>query len=198
MKNKLAIPIFLMLLVVLAGCQAQETGEAGEQPGEAAAEPVEPREVTAVAELMPKGGSELEGRAVFTEKDGRVELEVTLENAAPGAHGVHIHETGDCSAEDASSAGGHWNPTGAEHGKWGEEPFHLGDIGNVDVGSEGTGTLTMSTDLWAVGDGSDRDVVGKAVVVHSGLDDYTTQPAGASGERIGCGVIELQQQGGEM
>lgn len=80
------------------------------------------------------------------------------------------------------------------HGKWGEPPFHLGDIGNVEVGEDGTGSLTMSTDLWSVGDGSDRDVVGKSVVVHSGADDFTTQPAGDSGERIGCGVIQLQEE----
>jgi Cu-Zn family superoxide dismutase len=116
----------------------------------------------------------------------------------PGPHAVHIHETGDCSAEDGSSAGGHWNPTGEEHGKWGEHPFHLGDIGNIEVGEDGTGSITLSTDLWSIGDSSDHDVVGKSIVVHAGADDFKSQPSGAAGERIGCGVIELKEQGGAM
>jgi Cu-Zn family superoxide dismutase len=180
------------LVVVLAGCQAGEkTGEeAATQP--AATPEKAPSRITAVAEIAPKSGSDLTGEAVFTSMNGKVTLELTLEHATPGPHAVHIHETGDCSAEDASSAGGHWNPTGEEHGRWGVPPFHLGDIGNVDVGEGGKGTLTLETDLWAVGDGSDHDVLGKAVVVHEGPDDFTSQPAGAAGKRIGCGVIEMR------
>jgi Cu-Zn family superoxide dismutase len=154
--------------------------------------PVQTR--VAVAPIGPASGSALTGMATFTESEGTVTLELTLENASPGTHGVHIHEIGDCNATDASSAGGHWNPTGEEHGKWGEPPFHLGDIGNVEVGEEGRGSLRMSTDKWSVGEGSGHDVVGKSVVVHSGADDFTTQPAGDSGERIGCGVIQLQEE----
>lgn len=154
-------------------------------------------ERTATADIQPASGSDVTGRAVFTTVNGQVQLEVRL-NATPGTHAVHIHEYGDCSAADASSAGGHWNPTGEEHGKWGEPPFHLGDIGNVEVGDDGTGTLTMTTDLWSIGTGASDDVVGKSIVVHAGADDYTTQPAGDSGERVGCGVIELGSPSGGM
>ncbi|HSL18387.1 MAG TPA: superoxide dismutase family protein [Methylomirabilota bacterium] len=192
-RSRMAFVIAVAAVIAAAGCQPQQPEQQAEQPTAPPERlPVQTR--VAVAPIGPASGSALSGLTVFTESDGTVTLELTLENASPGTHGVHIHEIGDCSATDASSAGGHWNPTGEEHGKWGEPPFHLGDIGNVEVGEDGTGSLTMSTDLWSVGDGSDRDVVGKSVVVHSGADDFTTQPAGDSGERIGCGVIQLQEE----
>lgn len=192
--SRMSFVIAVAAVIALAGCQPQQPEQQAEQPT-VPPEPMPVQTRVAVAPIGPASGSTVTGMATFTESNGTVTLELTLENASPGAHGVHIHETGDCSATDASSAGGHWNPTGEEHGKWGEPPFHLGDIGNVEVGEDGTGSLTMSTDLWSVGDRSDRDVVGTSVVVHSGADDFTTQPAGDSGERIGCGVIRMQ---GEM
>ena len=183
--------IAVAAVIALAGCQPQQPEQRAEQPT-ATPEPMTAQGRVAVASIGPASGSTLTGMATFTESNGTVTLELTLDNASPGPHAVHIHETGDCSAPDASSAGGHWDPTGEEHGKWGEPPFHLGDIGNVEVGEDGTGSLTMSTDRWSVGDGSESDVVGTSVVVHSGADDFTSQPAGDSGERIGCGVVQIQ------
>ena len=83
---------------------------------------------------------------------------------------------------------GHWNPTDVEHGKWGEGEFHLGDIGNITVGEDGTGRITLTTDLWEIGTGSDIDVVGKSIIIHADADDFVSQPSGAAGARIGCGV----------
>jgi Cu-Zn family superoxide dismutase len=149
----------------------------------------------AVADLMAKSGSHLTGEADFVEEDnGMIAFHVNVENVSPGLHAVHIHENGDCSAEDASSAGGHWNPTHEKHGRWGIKPFHLGDIGNIDVGQDGKGTLSMSTDLWSLADKGDRSVIGKSIVVHAGPDDFKSQPAGNAGARIGCGVIHLEDQ----
>ena len=110
----------------------------------------------------------------------------------PGSHAVHIHEHGDCSAPDAMSAGGHWNPTSKAHGKWGQADgeFHLGDIGNIEVGADGKGIIEFVTDLWTIGGGGPNDVVGKSIIVHAMPDDYTSQPTGAAGERIGCGEIQ--------
>jgi Cu-Zn family superoxide dismutase len=187
---------FLLLMAVVA-CQAPDTGQEAPKPA-AAVEPEPARRIVAVADLAPKSGSELSGLAVLTETGGEVEFDVRIERVEPGLHAVHIHETGDCSAEDATSAGGHWNPTGVEHGRWGEPPYHLGDIGNIEVGEDGKGALTLRTDRWSIGGSPDHDVVGKAVVVHAGADDFTSQPSGAAGERIGCGVIEMETQGGEM
>jgi superoxide dismutase, Cu-Zn family len=116
-------------------------------------------------------------------------LQVSLQNTHSGVHAVHLHETGDCSAHDATSAGGQWNPTGVKHGAWGNSPFHLGDIGNLTVGEDGTGSLNLTSDRWSMGTGADNDLLGKAVIVHAKSDDFTTQPSGAAGDRIACGVI---------
>ena len=133
------------------------------------------------------------GMAVFTQNGDYITLTVEIQDATPGLHAVHIHANGDCSAPDGTSAGGHWNPTGVAHGKWGEGAFHLGDIGNSTVGEDGTGSITLTTDLWEIGTGSDIDVVGKGIIVHAGADDFTSQPSGAAGARIGCGVIVLAE-----
>ena len=150
-------------------------------------------EVSAVAAIEPKNDSGVRGKASFMAAAGQVMLKLTIEHATPGQHAFHLHEVGDCSAPDGKSAGGHWNPTGHDHGQWGGAAFHLGDVGNLDVGEDGTATLTVATDLWSIGTGDDNDVVGRAVIVHAGVDDFTTQPTGAAGGRIGCGVIQLTE-----
>lgn len=144
---------------------------------------------SANASLEPKSDTTTTGTANFTQSEGKVTLELTVENAPEGTHAVHLHETGDCSAEDASSAGGHWNPTGSQHGRFGENGFHLGDIGNLEVAADGTGKLTFSTDHWSIGSGEENDITGKAIIVHAGVDDFTTQPTGNAGGRIACGVV---------
>ena len=133
------------------------------------------------------------GEAIFTQDGDQVTLTVEIQGASPGLHAVHIHEYGDCSSPDGTSAGGHWNPTNVAHGKWGEGEFHLGDIGNITVGEDGTGSLTLTTDLWEIGTGSAIDVVGKGFIVHADADDFVSQPSGAAGMRIGCGVIVLSE-----
>ncbi len=145
--------------------------------------------VEATATIEAKSGSKVSGRARFVEESGSVTLTLNVSNAPPGEHAVHLHETGDCSAPDAASAGAHWNPGHANHGRWGESPFHLGDIGNLHVGSDGTGSLILTTDKWSIGTGDTGDVLGHAVIVHEKPDDFKTQPTGAAGGRIGCGVV---------
>ena len=137
------------------------------------------------------GDSGVTGMAVFTQNGDQITLTIEIQGATPGLHGVHIHANGDCSAPDGTSAGGHWNPTDVAHGKWGVGEFHLGDIGNIIVGEDGTGSITLTTDLWEIGTGSDIDVVGKGIIVHADADDFVSQPSGAAGARIGCGVIVL-------
>ena len=145
------------------------------------------------AHIEPLGDNELTGIAVFTDLDDSISLLVEVEGLAPGLYAVHIHENGDCSAADGSSAGGHWNPTNTSHGRWGEGEFHLGDLGNIEVETDGIGFLELETDLWEMGSGSDIDVVGKSIIVHAGADDFTSQPSGNAGARIGCGVVEMEQ-----
>ena len=145
----------------------------------------------AAATIGSASESSVTGMATFTQNGDQITLTIEIQNATPGLHAVHIHENGDCSAPDGTSAGGHWNPTGVAHGKWGVGEFHLGDIGNITVGEDGTGSIELTTDLWEIGTGSNVDVVGKGMIVHADADDFTSQPSGAAGARIGCGVIVL-------
>ncbi len=135
--------------------------------------------------------SNLAGTATFTQMDNEVKLEVNLEGITPGDHAIHVHEKGDCSAPDASSAGGHWNPTGDEHGKFDMEPFHMGDIGNLTADADGKASLIFSTDKWCLDcDDETKNLMGKSLIVHESVDDFTSQPTGDAGGRIGCLVIE--------
>ena len=147
----------------------------------------------ATATIGETNESGLTGKAVFTQDGDNIKFVISVANASPGEHAVHIHETGDCSAPDGKSAGGHWNPTGVAHGKWGEGEFHLGDIGNMTVDDQGMGKLELTTNLWEMNTGSDIDFVGKAIIVHADADDFVSQPSGNAGPRIGCGVIEFGQ-----
>lgn len=142
--------------------------------------------------IEPKSGSNLSGNAVFTEENGEVTMTAVIDGLAEGMHAIHIHENADCSAEDGSSAGGHWNPTFEKHGKWGDpEGYHKGDIGNFKVDANGNGTITMTTDEWCIGcDDETKNIIGKSVVIHDGVDDFTSQPSGAAGTRVGCGTIK--------
>lgn len=143
----------------------------------------------ASATLAGKSGTSTGGSATFSEKGGKVTLQLVIRNATPGTHAVHLHETGDCSDPEAKSAGAHWNPGAAAHGQLDHPPSHLGDIGNVEVNDRGEATLTMSTALWSIGGDPKTDILGKAVVVHASPDDFKSQPAGNAGARIACGVI---------
>jgi Cu-Zn family superoxide dismutase len=148
-------------------------------------------EQTAMAVLSGASGSEVSGTATFTQTaEGKVKLVLSVNNLSTGKHAVHLHENGDCSAEDASSAGGHWNPEGEEHGKRGEDEFHAGDINNLTVGEDGLGSLVMVVDGWSIGDGQDTDILNKAVIIHAEADDFTSQPSGDAGSRVACGVIQ--------
>jgi Cu-Zn family superoxide dismutase len=147
-------------------------------------------DATAVAKLEPRSGSKVTGTATFTERAGRVTMKIVVKGLKPGTHAIHLHELGDCSAPDASSAGGHWNPTGEKHGRWGHAPFHHGDIGNLAANKKGEAELTFDSDLWTIDGGKPADIVGRSVVIHAKQDDFATQPTGNAGKRVACGVIE--------
>ena len=152
-----------------------------------------PSTIQAIAIIGPASDSIVTGTATFTRSGDQITLTIDIQNASLGSHGVHIHENGDCSSPDGKSAGGHWNPTDVAHGKWGVGEYHLGDLGNITVGEDGTGSFELTTDLWEIGTGSDIDVVGKGIIVHADADDFTSQPSGNAGARVGCGVIMLAE-----
>jgi Cu-Zn family superoxide dismutase len=143
----------------------------------------------AVATIAPRSGTAVTGRACFTERAGAVHVVIDARGLTPGLHGVHVHATGDCSAPDAASAGPHFDPTGGTHAGPHDPRRHAGDLGNLEAGTDGAGTLRVATDALTVAPGP-RSVVGRALVIHADPDDLVTQPSGASGARVGCGVIE--------
>ncbi len=144
----------------------------------------------AKATIESKSGSRVTGHAVFTElASGGVKAEIWIENATPGTHGLHIHEKGDCSAPDGTSAGGHFNAAGNPHAAPTDAKHHNGDLGNIEVGADGKGHLVITSDLLTVKPGP-NSVVGRAVVFHEKADDLKTQPTGNAGGRFGCGVVQ--------
>ena len=150
----------------------------------------------ATAKAMIKGtaeGSPINGAAIFTEKDGGLEIEVHMANVPPGKHGFHIHEKGSC-GNSGSDAGGHYNPDGVMHGmlmKDGLSHAHAGDFGNIEVKDDGTGTLKFFAQNLTL-TGEKYNVAGRAVILHEKADDFG-QPTGNAGGRIGCGLIEVQK-----
>jgi Cu-Zn family superoxide dismutase len=144
---------------------------------------------TSRATIESRSGSSLTGSAVATEKNGSVEIQVDVSGAAPGLHAVHVHENGDCSAPDAASAGGHFNPTHAAHGAPDAPAHHAGDFGNMTVTENGRGHLVVTTKMLTVAPGP-NSIAGRSIVVHEKQDDMKSQPAGNSGGRVGCGVFK--------
>lgn len=138
-------------------------------------------------QITPKSGSKISGNVNFMQEGNEVTMTIKVMGLTPGEHGFHIHENADCSAEDGSSAGGHWNPAGNDHGKWGEEHFHMGDIGNLVANDKGEAELTFTTDKWCIGCEDDsKNIIGHSLIIHEDADDFHSQPTGNAGGRIGC------------
>lgn len=171
------------LALAFAGCGSADTKMTSAAP--------EPMKVARAA-IEARSGSSVKGEAVFSEIGGKVHVVITVTGATPGLHAVHAHETGDCSAPDAKSAGSHFNPDGAahKHGAPDAAEHHAGDFGNMDVGANGTGIIDLTTSSITVTSGP-RSVVGRSIIVHEKVDDFS-QPVGNAGARVGCGVISAQ------
>ncbi|MFT4831299.1 MAG: Cu-Zn family superoxide dismutase [Psychroserpens sp.] len=143
--------------------------------------------------MEPKSDSNVTGEVMFTQADGKVKMVANLTGLTEGVHAIHIHEKADCSSADGKSTGGHWNPTFQDHGKWGvAEGYHRGDIGNLTADATGNATVEFETDEWCIGcDDMTKNIVGKAVIVHQGVDDFVSQPSGDAGARVSCtGIIK--------
>lgn len=162
------------------------------QPGAATgATTATPTATIATATLAATRGNTVGGQLRFEAGDGGVHVSGQVNGLpAGGQHGFHVHETGDCSAPDAESAGGHFNPTTAPHGRVGQPAHHAGDADNLVANAEGVAEVDRRLEGATLGDGSASDIVGKAVIVHANPDDYTSQPSGNAGPRLACGVIQ--------
>jgi Cu-Zn family superoxide dismutase len=183
MKNASSISRLVCVSAALAlgacGGSQQSTGgaatpEAPSGEGEASAGEAAAGEKTVQVTFQPKSGSA---------------VSLSLENVPPGEHGAHVHETGDCSAPDGASAGGHFNPESHPHALPESIPRHLGDLGNVFIDAGGKGTIDILAPGANLKEGDPSSFLGKAIIVHEKEDDGG-QPTGNAGGRIGCAVIE--------
>lgn len=168
----------LMLAVigsaVLAGCQSFPMMSSGTQ---------------ARAALESRSNSSAGGTVTFGQRGEKMTVSVKATGLKPNSeHGFHVHEKGDCSAPDAMSAGGHFNPEGAPHGHHGQAKRHAGDMKNLMADGKGEATVSFEVTGMRLDDGK-QGILNRAVVIHANPDDYTSQPAGNSGGRIACGII---------
>lgn len=166
-----------MMALVLAGC-----APAVYAGGTAAGAPVR---------LVDAQGRNV-GSAVFTQAPDGVRINVNVAGLPAGTHGIHIHEVGECTPPDFTSAGGHLNPAGREHGLQNPQGPHAGDLPNLVVGADGRGELEVVNERVTLAPGAANSLFrpgGTSLVIHATADDQRTSPSGNSGARIACGVI---------
>lgn len=150
--------------------------------------PTEPPRAT--AQLKPTKGNKTFGEATFEQLNGKVRVTVFVSGLKPGQeHGLHIHEVGDCSAPDAMSAKGHFDPLGKPHGHPKSTQRHAGDLPALKANKAGRAKVVADMDIITVAPGP-TSIVGRGLIVHAGPDDYKTQPTGNAGARLACGVIQ--------
>lgn len=179
MKLRFVLPA-LFAAAMLVGCQAHPTDADANQ-------------AKAVAHIKPVQGQTVKGDVWFFQRGDSVKVVAELEGLPPNStHGFHIHEKGDLSAPDLSSAGAHYNPDAKPHAGMDTEMRHAGDFGNVK--SDASGRVHFEAEVTNISvNGKTNPVVGRSVIVHAKADDLKTQPSGDSGARIGGGVIELSK-----
>jgi Cu-Zn family superoxide dismutase len=173
-KTLNGIVAFILWVLVLTGCTVDNPFQ--DEPA-----------ADAVAVLYPTNDSAVQGNVIFVKQKQGLRIYARLEGLTPGLHGFHIHEFGDCRASDAASAGGHFNPTQQIHGGPAQPERHSGDLGNIEADASGKGHLELASDILSL-QGRDS-IIGRSVIVHERPDDLKTQPAGAAGARLACGVI---------
>lgn len=169
----------LLVLFLMSACVEQESGETEYQ-----AQTID----NAVAVMHATEGNSAEGTVVFTQTDEGVRVEASISGLdANTLHGFHIHEYGDCRAADGTSAGGHFNPEDVAHAGPDDETRHVGDLGNLESDADGNATADfVDSHLQLSGM---MNILGRGVIVHAGEDDLESQPTGAAGSRLSCGVI---------
>jgi len=188
---QLAVPVLAAALAIAAGCDKNKSNADAKKMATAAPK-------TAVAKIEPSKAATTQpswGKASGTVtfvmlEDGKTKVNVDLEGVPPGKHGFHIHEKGDLSAPDLSSAGAHFNPMKHPHGGPDAPMHHAGDLGNVDADESGKVKKEITVDGISIGSGAANDIVGKSVILHAKPDDLKTQPSGDAGGRIAGGKIE--------
>jgi Cu-Zn family superoxide dismutase len=148
---------------------------------------------SAMVKLSPTQGNNTRGEITFTQMPNGVHVVGSFTGLAYGEHGFHIHEKGDCSAPDGSSAGGHFNPTTMKHGAREAQERHTGDLGNLKADPYGMARIDITDEKISLE--GPNSIIGHAVIIHEKADDFQTQPTGNAGGRLSCGVIEAKAPG---
>ncbi len=142
--------------------------------------------------IEPTQGNKVKGTVTFTQTSEGVKIVADLTGLTPGKHGFHIHEFGDCSAPDGSSAGGHFNPNSKKHGALTDDNRHVGDMGNIMANASGNAHLEFTDKMMTLN--GENSIINKGLIVHKNVDDLKTQPTGNAGPREGCGTIIITKQ----
>ena len=185
MKFKATKITFAIVTLVLLTCRSYAQHEGHGQPKVAPAKTMALTKTVAV--LHPTAGNKAQGTVTFTQEEGGVRVTANISGVPAGEHGFHIHEFGDCSAADGTSAGGHFNPDNMAHGAQNAETRHVGDLGNVTADANGNITLNLLDTRLSLN--GPNTIVGRGLILHANPDDFKTQPTGNAGGRIACGVI---------
>lgn len=190
MNATVRIAVLAAATAALAACGGQ-TAKPTPPPPAATAQPVSTASSATVV-LASASGSLVSGKLAVRPMGDGVHLTGEIGGLTPNStHAIHIHEKGDCSAADASSAGGHFNPAAQPHGKVDHGAHHAGDMDNLVANAEGVAKVDAHASGVTLGGGAPNDVAGRAVIVHASPDDYKTQPTGNAGARLACGVIKV-------
>lgn len=142
-----------------------------------------------IATVVPTEGNSVAGTVTFTAVDDGVRVQAQLTGLTEGRHGFHVHQWGDCSAPDGTSAGGHFNPHGSDHAGPDADRQHVGDLGNITADADGTASYDAVIAYLAFS--GENNIIGRGLIVHADEDDLVSQPTGAAGARQGCGVIGI-------
>jgi len=186
MKTRLGIVVFCLAMTM--ACTTAKKEENQDTATTTVVEEAAP--ATAEATLNSASGSSVTGTATFKQVDATtVKMSLEVQGLTPGEHALHLHQNGDCSAPDASSAGGHWNPTGMEHGKRGVGQFHAGDVINLTADADGKVSWSQDIKGWTIGGDESTNILNKGIIIHDKLDDFKTQPTSTSGGRVACDII---------
>ena len=198
--TRLALPTAVALALIAGGCESSGQDDSSsssaqkmDTSGEKKATAVATLKTAPAASTQPAWGKPT-GTVTFTPAgDDKVKVAYDLKGLTPGTHGFHIHEKGDLSAADFSSAGPHFNPTKHKHSGPNAKERHAGDLGNVEADTSGNAKGNVTAEGLSIGTGAANDIVGRSIVVHEKADDLKSDPSGNSGARVAAGVIEAKK-----